>query len=117
MLGQLPTRRFCYLDLSESKVENGGHGFWFPAVRRGAPIPIVMLLRINVSTVMSCVRVDELDHYHFIEEPRRRLPLHHPWDTTSCSHFSIPTNHTTAGAVSFCQFRQSSNISISYTTH
>ena len=38
-----------------------------------------MLPHMNVSTVMPCVRVDELDHYHFIEEPRRRLPLHHPW--------------------------------------
>ena len=69
---------------------NGGHGSWFPAVCRGAPIPIVMLLHTYGSTAMPCVCVDNLYHYHFIEEPRKRLPHPHPWHT-NVSQKSFPT--------------------------
>eukprot|EP01044_Picomonas_judraskeda_P004107 COSAG03_NODE_355_length_8649_cov_96.396491_2_plen_149_part_00 len=64
---------------------NGGHDSLFPAVCRGAPIPIVMLSHTYGSTAMPCVCVDNLYHYHFIEEPRMRLPHPHLGDTTSCT--------------------------------
>ena len=69
---------------------NGGHGSLFPAVCRGAPIPIVMLSHTYGSTAMPCVCVDNLYHYHFIEEPRMRLPHPHLL-AHECVPKSVPT--------------------------
>lgn len=97
------------MDEGEKRVPppNGGHGSWFPAVRRGAPTPIVILPHIDVSTVMPCVRVDELDHYHFIEEPRMRLPHPHPL-AHECVQIRSNSQQThappTVGAVPFCRY-------------
>ena len=75
---------------------NGGHGSWFPAVCRGAPIPTIMLPHTYRSTAMPCVCVDDLYHYHFIEEPRKRLPHPHPWHTNVSQNPSRLSTNTRA---------------------
>ena len=86
---------------------NGGHGSLFPAVCRGAPIPIVMLSHTYGSTAMPCVCVDNLYHYHFIEEPRMRLPHPHPL-AHECVQIHSNSRRThappTADAVPFCRY-------------
>ena len=73
----------------------GGHGFRFCRSAARCPYPYY-LPHTYGNTEMPRVWVDYLYHYHFIEEPRRRLPLHHPWHTSVYQNPSRLSTNTRA---------------------